>query len=135
MDIEISGGFTIKFSPNLRDNMSTQDLINEQVFGYIEEQFNIGDCVYDSFNYNIKDIVDYKEILSEYQINTHDFEDFFIEYVSENFINDYCDKEYIFKRSDFEENYYIDTYNIHFNVTLCITLEDLCQKYNDTIGG
>ena len=135
MDIEISGGFTIKFSPNLRDNMSTQDLINERVFGYIEEQFNIGDCVYDSFNYNIKDISDYKEILSEYQIDTHDFEDFYIEYVSENFINDYCDKEYIFKRSDFEENYYLDTYNIYFNVTLCITLEDLCQKYNDTIGG
>ena len=134
MDITISGDISIRFAPELKENMSTQELVDAHVFGYIEEAFKNGDCVADSFNYNVKDIDDYREILDSFDIiDEEDFEGFFVEYIADYFINEYFDKEYIFKRTEFDEIDDIDALEIRFDVDLCITLEQLCQKYVDSM--
>ena len=132
MDITISGYISIKFAPDLKDNMSTKELNDAHVLGYIEDAFKTSGCVDDSFQDNVKDCEDYDEIMSKYHINDYsedDFEEWFDEFVSEDYINKYFDKEYIFKTTHFEEISDLDSLEIRFDVDLCMTLEQLCEEY------
>ncbi|MEE3344395.1 MAG: hypothetical protein VZS44_09915 [Bacilli bacterium] len=131
MDIIINGSISLRFAPdNLKDNMTTQELMDSKIYGYIEEQFKDGDCVIDSFEWNVKGEGDYNEILDQYKIENKDyFSDYFYDYISEHYMNDYIDKEYIFKRTIFEEGSDLDYFTLQFELTLCITLEQLCEKY------
>lgn len=132
MDITISGYISIRFAPDLKDNMSTKELNDAHILGYIEDAFKTSGCVNDSFHDNVKDCEDYDEIISKYHINDYsedDFEEWFDEFVSEDYINKYFDKEYIFKTTHFEEISDLDLLEIRFDVDLCMTLEQLCEEY------
>lgn len=143
MDITISGSYFVLYEPNVLDengnpleHMTTKELEDRQILRYIEDMFDEGDCISDSFEWNVKVLREYSDILHQYGIEEDDdaFEDFFVSYISEDYFREYYDKEYIFKKTIIDTTYSLsnrgkDGFNVSFDVDLCITLEQLCEKY------
>ena len=128
MNITINGVISLRFAPELKDNMSTKELIDSKIFGYIEKEFKDGDCVYDSFNY-IQDSQEYKNIITYLDYREDDFKDWCIDTISQNYISSNEDKEYLFKSIQFEELSDRDALEIRFEVDLWWTFEELYEDY------
>lgn len=128
MNITINGVISLRFAPELKDNMSTKELIDSKIFGYIEKEFKDGDCVYDSFNY-IQDSQEYKNIITYLDYGENDFKDWFIDNISQNYISSNEDKEYLFKSIHFEELSDRDALEIRFEADLWWTFEELYEDY------
>ena len=135
MDIEISGTFYIKFSPDLHDDMTRDELIEAKVYDYIVDKIEEGDCVVDSWNYGyIRDTEDYYNILNDLEIDFDsgdDIESFLCEYMEYNYFKEFQSNP--FKHCHFEESYDLNSFSITFYVTLQVTVEDICRKYLETV--
>lgn len=128
MNITINGIISLRFAPELKDNMSTKELMDSKIFGYIEKEFKDGDCIYDSFNY-IQDSQEYKNIIIYLDYGEDDFKDWFIDSISQNYISSNEDKEYLFKSIQFEELSDRDALEIRFEADLWWTFEELYEEY------
>lgn len=135
MDIVIEGSFLVKFWPELKDNMTNKELVDERIWGYLTDELCDGNF---SFTDDIFNDLEAQDIIKRFGIslesdspgNASEFESFCWEFIETEYVNLYQSREELFKSLTFMEPYEdYEGVEIKFYATLFDDLESLCSRF------